>query len=154
LSVAENGILGSQRSFSRPFALKVGAIRAHAEEIIFKNDVRPPDAAAPMRSLSGGNQQKVVIGRELLRTPKLLLAAHPTRGLDIGAIELVQKKLLEARAAGAAIVLVSAELSELLAMSDRMIVMFAGKVLGEVNPQTTNEKQLGLMMSGGDAAHA
>jgi simple sugar transport system ATP-binding protein len=148
-SIAENSILGSQREFSTPLALNLKKAKRHAETIIEKNDVRPPEPLAPLRELSGGNQQKVVIGREILRNPKLLLAAHPTRGLDIGAIEQVQEKLREARAAGAAIVLVSSELSELLALSDRMIVMFAGRVLEEVDPRAIDEKRLGLMMAGG-----
>jgi simple sugar transport system ATP-binding protein len=147
-TVEENAVLGSQRAFSTPLTMRFPAIRTHAEGIIARGDVRPPDPGVAMRALSGGNQQKVVIGRELARTPKLLLAAHPTRGLDIGAIEHVQRSLREARARGAAIVLVSGELPELLALSDRMIVMFGGRIFGEVDPSRTSERELGLMMSG------
>jgi simple sugar transport system ATP-binding protein len=147
-SVEENAILGSQGDFFRPLVRMGEKIRAHAEAIISTGDVRPPDRLEKMRALSGGNQQKVVIGRELLRKPRLFLAAHPTRGLDVGAIEHVQSMLRTARANGAAIVLVSGELSELLAMSDRMIVMFEGRIVGEVDPASTSERELGALMAG------
>lgn len=147
-SVEENSILGCQWDFSSPLSLRFWKMREHVEHIIKTCDVRPPERAVPMRALSGGNQQKVVIGRELMRRPKLLLAAHPTRGLDIGAIEFVQRKLLEAKAQGTAIVIVSGELPELMALSDRVIVMFAGRIVGQVDPARVDERQLGLMMAG------
>ncbi|MCK6547029.1 ABC transporter ATP-binding protein [Myxococcota bacterium] len=148
LTVEENAILGSQPSFGGALSMDFARIRAHAEAIIAGHDVRPRDPTQKMRALSGGNQQKVVIGRETARRPKLLLAAHPTRGLDIGAIHSVESQLEAARAAGTAIVLVSGELSELLAMSDRMIVMFGGRILGEVDPAKVDERTLGLLMAG------
>jgi simple sugar transport system ATP-binding protein len=147
-TVEENTILGAQRAFSRPLRMLGKAVASFADRIIQDGDVRPPDRSLVLRALSGGNQQKVVIGRELARKPKVLLAAHPTRGLDIGAIELIQARLRAARDEDAAIVLVSAELSELLALSDRMIVMFGGRVLGEVSPGEVDERKLGLMMAG------
>jgi general nucleoside transport system ATP-binding protein len=153
-TIEDNAILGAQEAFFRPLARLGAKIRAHAEAIVRSGDVRPPDRLERMRALSGGNQQKVVIGRELARTPKLLLAAHPTRGLDVGAIEHVQQRLREAREGGAAIVLVSGELSELLAMSDRMLVMFGGRIVGEVDPSRTTERELGVLMSGGASAGA
>ncbi len=147
-SLEENAILGLQHEFSRPFSLKFGAMRRHIEEIIRRCDVRPPDAGLPMRALSGGNQQKVVVGRELARRPRILLACHPTRGLDIGAIEFVQRSLLAERARGAGVLFVSAELSELMAISDQILVIAGGRIVGEVNPTEVDERRLGLMMTG------
>jgi general nucleoside transport system ATP-binding protein len=147
-TVEDNSVLGSQRSFSKRWAMDRARIRAHAEAIISSGDVRPPDARQLIRALSGGNQQKVVVGREMARKPKLLLAAHPSRGLDVGAIEHVQRSIRKARAEGAAIILVSGELSELMALSDRMIVMFGGRIVGEVDPARIDERRLGSMMAG------
>lgn len=147
-TVEENAILGCQWDFASPWSLRFARMREHAEQIIRTCDVRPPERLAAMRALSGGNQQKVVIGRELMRRPKLLLAAHPTRGLDIGAIEFVQRRLLEARARGTAILIVSGELPELMALSDRVVVMFGGRIVGEVDPSSVDERKLGLLMAG------
>ncbi len=147
-SVEENAILGVQRRFASALSMDFGRIRAHAAAIVESCDVRPRDPAAPMRGLSGGNQQKVVIGRELSRKPKLLIACHPTRGLDIGASEFVMRSLLAERARGAGVLFVSAELPELMAVSDRVVVMFGGRMVGEVDPTKVDERRLGLMMAG------
>jgi simple sugar transport system ATP-binding protein len=104
----------------------------------------------PARSLSGGNQQKLIIGREFELNPKLLLVSQPTRGVDIGAIEFIHRKLIGLRDAGAAVLLVSAELEEVTALADRLLVVRKGKIVGEVNPKMTSTEEIGLMMTGGN----
>lgn len=98
--------------------------------------------------MSGGNQQKAIIGREVDRNPDLLIAAQPTRGLDVGAIEFVHKKLIEQRDAGKAVLLLSFELEEIMNLSDRIAVIFEGRIIASVNPQDTTEQELGLLMAG------
>ncbi|GAB4182417.1 MAG: ABC transporter ATP-binding protein [Thalassobaculales bacterium] len=118
--------------------------RAHMESY----DVRPLDPAYRTIGFSGGNQQKLVLAREIEGDPDLLLVGQPTRGVDIGAIAFIHGQLLAMREAGKAILLVSVELDEILALSDRILVMFAGRIVGEVTPETTDERQIGLMMAG------
>jgi simple sugar transport system ATP-binding protein len=155
--LAENGILGAA---DRP-PLVVGplrawldraAVRRRGERILAEYDVRPPDLGLPARSLSGGNQQKLVMGRELADSPRLLLVAQPTRGVDIGGIEFIHRRLVALRDTGCAILLVSSELEEVTALSDRLLVLRGGRVVGEVDPQTTSTEQIGLLMTGGAAA--
>jgi len=112
--------------------------------------VRPPNPQLPAKSLSGGNQQKLIIGREFELNPKLLLVAQPTRGVDIGAIEFIHRKLIALRDAGSAVLLVSAELEEVTALADRLLVINKGKIVGEVNPKETSVEEIGLMMTGGN----
>ncbi|MEP6922875.1 MAG: ABC transporter ATP-binding protein [Pyrinomonadaceae bacterium] len=150
--LAENSILGVQRQ--KPISTSSGflSFSAIGDKIggIIKNfDVRPANRTLSARTLSGGNQQKLVIGREFDMKPKLLLVAQPTRGVDIGAIEFIHRKLIEQRDAGAAILLVSAELEEVTALSDRLLVIHEGEIVGEVDPKTTSFEQIGLMMTGG-----
>jgi ABC-type uncharacterized transport system ATPase subunit len=104
-------------------------------------------------SLSGGNQQKVVVAREVSRNPRVLLAAQPTRGLDVGAIEFVHRRLVEERDSGRAILLVSLELDEILSLSDRILVIYEGRILGEFGPNVS-EEELGIAMTGGSPAEA
>ncbi|ETD80549.1 ABC transporter ATP-binding protein [Rhodobacter capsulatus] len=111
-------------------------------------DVRPPDPSLPAKSFSGGNQQKIVLAREIERNPVLLLVGQPTRGVDIGAIEFIHRRIVELRDAGAAVLLVSVELDEILSLSDRIAVMFDGQIMGERLPAETNERELGLLMAG------
>ena len=111
-------------------------------------DVRPPDCWLPAKSFSGGNQQKIVVAREMERNPDLLLIGQPTRGVDIGAIEFIHKQIVALRDAGKAILLVSVELDEIMSLSDRIAVMFDGKLMGLRDADTTNERELGLMMAG------
>src|ERR1700755_1016220 len=125
------------------------AIKNRVNEIIQNFDVRPPNAALPAKSLSGGNQQKLIIGREFQLNPKLLLVSQPTRGVDIGAIEFIHPKLIALRDAGSAVLLVSAELEEVTALADRLLVIREGKIVGEVNPATASNEDIGLMMTGG-----
>ena len=119
-----------------------------------KFDVRPPDPSLAAKNFSGGNQQKIVVAREIERNPDLLLVGQPTRGVDIGAIEFIHQQIVALRDQGAAILLVSVELDEILSLSDRIAVMFDGRVMGERLPDQTDERELGLLMAGvsGEAA--
>ncbi|PSQ39806.1 heme ABC transporter ATP-binding protein [Halobacteriales archaeon SW_5_70_135] len=150
--LTENGVLGAQHSpaFSRGTTGRIdwGRAREHARRTATQYDVRPPDPDAGARSLSGGNQQKFVIGRELERDPTALVAANPTRGVDVGSIEFVHERLLELRAAGVAVLLVSSKLDEVTALSDRLAVMYDGEVVDTVEPDAVTEEQLGLLMAG------
>ena len=128
--------------------LNSGGIRLRTREVIKDFDVRPPDPECSVRSLSGGNQQKLVVGREYRLPPKLLLVSQPTRGVDIGAIELIHGKLVALRDEGCAILLVSAELEEVTALADRLLVIYHGRIAGEVDPAKTSKEELGLMMTG------
>lgn len=111
-------------------------------------DIRPPNPQLPAKSFSGGNQQKIVLAREIERNPVLLLVGQPTRGVDIGAIEFIHRRIVELRDAGAAVLLVSVELDEIMSLSDRIAVMFDGRIMGERLPGATNERELGLLMAG------
>lgn len=131
------------------------AIKADTVEKMERFDVRPPDPRLAAKSFSGGNQQKIVLAREIERNPDLLLIGQPTRGVDIGAIEFIHQQIVALRDQGKAILLVSVELEEILALSDRIAVMFDGRMMGERLPQDTNEQELGMMMAGmnkGEAA--
>ncbi|SMX31200.1 ABC transporter ATP-binding protein [Actibacterium lipolyticum] len=130
------------------FLMDNAAIQNETEGKMERFDVRPPDPNLPAKSFSGGNQQKIVLAREIERNPDLLLIGQPTRGVDIGAIEFIHQQIIELRDAGKAILLVSVELEEILSMSDRIAVMFDGKIMGERLPQETDEKELGLLMAG------
>ncbi len=151
--LAENSILGVH--YRPPVTNGIGLINSAAvdkrvSEIIAKFDVRPPNPELTAKSLSGGNQQKLIIGREFELNPKLLLVSQPTRGVDIGAIEFIHRKLIGLRDNGTAVLLVSAELEEVKALADRLLVIREGKIVGEVNPKETTIEEIGLMMTGGD----
>lgn len=151
--LGENSILGVH--YRSPMVAAAGfmstaAIGRRCGEIIENFDVRPQDPTLAAKSLSGGNQQKLIIGREFELNPKLLLVSQPTRGVDIGAIEFIHKKLIGLRDAGSAILLVSAELEEVTALADRLLVIREGKIVGEVDPKTTSVEDIGLMMTGGE----
>ena len=130
------------------------ALIADTERKMARFDVRPPIASLPAKSFSGGNQQKIVVAREMERNPTLLLIGQPTRGVDIGAIEFIHKQIVALRDAGTAVLLVSVELDEIMSLSDRIAVMFDGQIMGLRDPATTNERELGLLMAGmnGEAA--
>lgn len=150
--LAENSILGVH--YRPPVAAAMGLMNSavidkRVAEIIENFDVRPPNAELSAKSLSGGNQQKLIIGREFDLDPKLLLVSQPTRGVDIGAIEFIHRKLIGLRDAGSAVLLVSAELEEVTALADRLLVIREGKIVGEVDPKTTSTEDIGLMMTGG-----
>ena len=123
-------------------------VRRRTADIIQRFDVRPPNPALPARALSGGNQQKLIIGRELELKPRLLLVAQPTRGVDIGAIEFIHRKLVALRDAGCAVLLVSAELEEVMSLSDRLLVIHGGRIAGEVDPASASAAEIGLLMTG------
>jgi simple sugar transport system ATP-binding protein len=152
-SLAENTILGVHyRKPAVSFAgilLDEKGIQRRTEQVIRDFDVRPPNPALPARALSGGNQQKLIIGREFELPPKLLLVSQPTRGVDIGAIEFIHRKIVALRDEGCAVLLVSAELEEVTALSDRLLVIHNGAIVGEVNPKQTSNEDIGLMMTGG-----
>ncbi len=124
------------------------AILADAETQMQRFDVRPPTPTLQARSFSGGNQQKIILAREIERNPDLLLVGQPTRGVDIGAIEFIHKRIVELRDAGKAVLLVSVELDEIMSLSDRIAVMFDGRIMGERLPDKTDERELGLLMAG------
>jgi ABC-type uncharacterized transport system ATPase subunit len=150
-SIAENMILGRQRDNQfawRGLVMRLGDILRWAQNLIKRFDVRTPSAEAPAKSLSGGNQQKVIVARELSSKPKVLLASQPTRGVDIGAIEFIHRQLVANRDAGAAVLLVSAELDEIRSLSDRIAVMYEGQIVS-VEPADAPEERLGLLMTGG-----
>ncbi|MEJ6390654.1 ABC transporter ATP-binding protein [Gymnodinialimonas ulvae] len=126
------------------------AIKADCAEKMERYDVRPPNPRLPARNFSGGNQQKIVVAREMDRQPELLLIGQPTRGVDIGAIEFIHKQIIGLRDAGKAVLLVSVELDEIMGLSDRIAVMFDGVISGERLPSETNEGDLGLLMAGLD----
>ncbi|MPZ88554.1 MAG: ATP-binding cassette domain-containing protein [Nitriliruptorales bacterium] len=140
----------SEEPFSVRGWLRRTVMRRVATRELKAFDVRPPDADAAARSLSGGNQQKAVCARELAEEPGVLVAAQPTRGVDVGAIEFIHRQLLEQRAQGAAILLISLELDEIHALADRIVVICDGRFVGEVNAAEATDEQLGLWMAGRD----
>ena len=148
--VNENLILGShnQLQFCQHGLLKQKAIRQFADDAIKKYEIRAGGVNLPIRTLSGGNQQKVVVARELESKPKLIIAAHPTRGLDIAAAQFVHQQLIDARNLSKGILLISADLEELLSLSDRIAVMYDGQIAGILQPSETDEAQLGALMLG------
>ncbi|MGD9677182.1 MAG: ABC transporter ATP-binding protein [Vulcanibacillus sp.] len=123
-------------------------INNYAQKLIEEFDVRTPSVNTLARSLSGGNQQKAIVAREVDRNPDLLIAAQPTRGLDVGAVEFIHKRLVEQRDKGKAVLLLSLELDEILSLSDRIAVIYEGEIVGVVDPSKTSEQELGLMMAG------
>ncbi|MHA6251234.1 ABC transporter ATP-binding protein [Oceanobacillus sp. CAU 1775] len=149
-TVGENIVLQTyyQKPYSKNTVLDHKEIYKKADELIEMYDVRTPNAYTLARSLSGGNQQKAIIAREVDRSPDLLIAAQPTRGLDVGAIEFIHQKLIEERDKGKAILLISFELDEIIDVSDRIAVIFDGQIVAEVNAKETNEQELGLLMAG------
>jgi general nucleoside transport system ATP-binding protein len=153
LTIAENAVLKSYRGpqVSRGPLLRWGAIRDHAQELIQRYRVHAPGAHTRARDLSGGNLQKLVLGREFSGKPRVLIAASPTRGLDVGAIETVHAYLRQAAGDGVCVVLISEDLDEILALADRIVVIYEGRLTGEFDPGTATVEEIGLAMAGGDA---
>ena len=149
-SVAENLILQDHihAPYSQGIFLDFKQIARHAGEMIRAFNVKTPSRDTPLKNLSGGNIQKMILARELARQPRVLIAAQPTRGVDIGAMEYIHNRLLEQRAAGLATLLISEDLDEVRALSDRIVVMFHGEIMGIVENDRTTVKELGLMMAG------
>ena len=152
-TLAENSILGVH--YRKPIVSYAGvflddnAIQRRVGEIIERFDVRPANPILPARALSGGNQQKLIIGREFYVGPKLLLVSQPTRGVDIGAIEFIHRKLVGLRDDGCAVLLVSAELEEVTSLSDRLLIIHEGRIAGEVDPKVATLEEIGLLMTRG-----
>lgn len=150
LSLADNLILKSYRwpPISQGWRLNLGLVHSQAEELIEQFDVKTPHANLPARLLSGGNLQKLILAREISRQPKVIIAVYPVRGLDVGAIESIHQMLIDERDRGAGILLISEDLDELLSLSDRIVVLFEGQIVGEVPPDDKYIDQIGLMMAG------
>jgi len=146
---SENSILGyhGDPKYLNGVFLDIDAIRKDAAEKIEKYDIRPPNPRLKTANFSGGNQQKIVLAREMERDPVVLVIGQPTRGVDVGAIEFIHKRIIEMRDAGKAVLLVSVELDEIRSLSDRVLVMFDGRIVGERSPET-GEAELGLLMAG------
>ncbi len=149
-NIAENLFLKtiSNPPYTNKGVIQWGEIRQEAVRLIDEYDIRTPSSMVPVSFLSGGNQQKVVVARELSQKPALVIASQATRGLDVGAIESVHKVLLDERNRGAAVLFISTELSEVLALSDRIIVMFEGQIMGELDAETADIDFIGELMLG------
>jgi len=150
LSVAENLIL---KSYNRPpistrWSINYSAVHQNGARLVEQYKIATPTVDTPVRMLSGGNLQKVILAREISGQPKLMIAVHPTRGLDVGAIEGIHKILIELRDQGAAILLISEELDEVFSLADRIAVMYEGRIVGETSPERANLNTVGLMMAG------
>ena len=149
-TIADNMVLNTYylEPFAKNVVIQEDKVLENAEMIIDNFDVRTPSPMIPVGSLSGGNQQKVIVGREFSRPIKFLVAAQPTRGLDVGSIEYIHNRLLEKRADGCAILLVSTELDEVMELSDRIAVMFEGEIIAVVDAEGATKEQIGLLMAG------
>ncbi|MGC9347140.1 MAG: ABC transporter ATP-binding protein [Anaerolineae bacterium] len=153
-SVAQNLILNTYYlpPIAEGLVMQEKAIQERADRLVSEYDVRTPSVLTPTANLSGGNQQKVIVARELSRPVKLTLASQPTRGLDVGSIEYIHSQLVRKRDEGAAVFVVSAELDEIMSLADRILVMYEGQIVGEVLPAETTREELGLMMAGAGPA--
>lgn len=153
-SITDNLILNTyhKKPFSRRFVIKRSSVKEYAERLIETFDIRTPDIYMPAGSLSGGNQQKMVIAREFSRPIRLLIAANPTRGLDVGSAEFIHRSLIEKRDQGCAILLISAELDEIFALSDRIAVIYKGTIIATIDAVDADRKTIGLWMAGVDSA--
>ena len=149
-TAAESAILGYEHDpqLGSGFWLSPSRIAASCSKLMKRFDVRPQAPGLKSNLFSGGNQQKIVLAREISKDPEILIVGQPTRGVDIGAIEFIHKQLIELRDKGCAILVVSVELDEILSLSDRIIVMNNGEIVGTVKASEADETQLGLMMAG------
>jgi len=152
LAIRDNAILevSGHHPFSRYGLMRPAAADSFTRQLIDHYDVRCTGPAQKILTLSGGNQQKVVLGRALMRDPNLVVAVQPSRGLDIGATAFVHRQLLAQRERGAAVMLISAELDEVLALSDRILVLFKGRIVGDLSRAEVTVERLGRLMLGGD----
>jgi simple sugar transport system ATP-binding protein len=150
LSIADNLIMKKYRDapVASGWVLNQPVIRQQAQQLREEYDIAAPSVEVQARLLSGGNLQKAILAREMSARPKIIVAVQPTRGLDVGAIEAVQRVLLQERSHGTAILLISEDLEEVLSLSDRIVVIYEGEIMGEVRPEETTLEQLGLMMAG------
>jgi len=137
----------NESQYNSMFFTRSKAIEDHCLQIMENFDVRPPDSHLKSANFSGGNQQKLILAREMDTDPKVLLVGQPTRGVDIGAIEFIHTQIVAMRDRGSAVLVVSGELEELMSLADRIVVMFEGRIVGEVPAAEADEKMLGLMMA-------
>jgi simple sugar transport system ATP-binding protein len=146
----ENLVLDSyyDEPYSRGIVMDWDEAKRHAEELIQQYDIRTPSAQISASSLSGGNQQKLIVAREFARDTKLIVASQPTRGIDVGSIEYIHQRIVEERDEGAAVLIVSSELDEVMALADRILVMYRGKIVAEVAGSEATAADLGLYMAG------
>jgi len=151
MTIGENIMIGYHDRYpnSKGLQLNYTYINAHAQELSESYDIRTPDVQNPAGKLSGGNQQKVILAREFSRDPAFLLVSQPTRGLDVGAIEYIHSQILAMRDNNVAILLISLELEEIFSLSDRILVLYEGKIVKEFKPEETSDKQVGFYMTGG-----
>ena len=149
-TVSENVVLDNyyETSYSRRGSMRWDAVEKEAEQLIEQYDIRTPGTQVELKTLSGGNQQKVIAAREFSRDIDLIIAAQPTRGIDVGSIEYIHSRIVEERDRGAAVLIVSSELDEVMALSDRLLVMFDGRIVAELDPKTTTNTEVGLYMLG------
>jgi simple sugar transport system ATP-binding protein len=150
MTIAENYILNTYHlpQYSKNGLLNRKAIAAATEQAVKDFDVRTPSINTDIASLSGGNQQKVIVAREFSRNVRLVIAAQPTRGLDVGSIEYIHRRIVEQRDAGAAVLIVSTELDEVLALGDRVAVMYEGRIVGILDAKEATRERVGLLMGG------
>ena len=155
LDIAKNSILGRTKEFSGRGAILLDAakIRKHAEDLVSTYDIRTPNIRVLSGKLSGGNLQKLLLGRELSRDPKVLIIEQPSRGLDVGATEFIHSKIIDARQNNATVLLISSELDEILNLCDRIIVIYEGKIMGTLQGGEIDIETIGLMMAGVDQTH-
>jgi simple sugar transport system ATP-binding protein len=149
-TVAENLVLDSyyDEPFSKGIVMNWDVAKENAEKLVEEYDVRTPSIEVEARNLSGGNQQKVIVAREFSREVQFTVASQPTRGLDVGSIEYIHEQIVKERDTGGAILIVSTELDEVMALSDRILVVYRGKIVAERRPDETDTTQLGLFMAG------
>jgi simple sugar transport system ATP-binding protein len=151
--VAENAVLN--RYHRKPFSirglLQRDRIAEHATKLVEDFDVRTPSIETTVATLSGGNKQKLIVGREFSDDIQLLIAAQPTRGIDIGAIEFIHQRIVDQRDAGVAVLLVSAELDEVLGLADRVAVLYEGKIVAVLDVADADRERIGLLMAGASA---
>jgi ABC-type uncharacterized transport system ATPase subunit len=148
--VAENIVLDSYYAepYSHGMRMDWGYAHKHADELIAQYDIRTPSSYVSAGNLSGGNQQKLIVAREFARDTKLIIASQPTRGIDVGSIEYIHSRIVEERDAGAAVLIVSSELDEIMALADRILVMYRGRIVAEMSGEEATPSQLGLYMAG------
>jgi simple sugar transport system ATP-binding protein len=148
--VADNLVLNQWRSprFARGVRIKRSAVLDNARQLVEQFDIRTPSVDVPVETLSGGNQQKVIVAREFARDSRLLVLSQPTRGLDVGAVHYIHTRIVEQRDAGTAVLLVSSELDEVLALADRVAVMYRGRIVGVLAGDRITRDNVGLLMAG------
>ena len=155
-SIADNLVLNrfDQEPFAKGWIRNLDTVASNGEELVNRYDIRTPSASAPASSLSGGNKQKTVVARELSQDLPVVVASQPTRGVDVGSIEFIHKQLISARDRGAAVLLVSAELDEILSLSDRVAVLYGGKIVATFDSKFANRDEIGRLMAGSQGAHS